>query len=207
MGLTPMKLLHINAWKNQVEGRLWIFLSVFLGVILSACQPASQSCSGSSQCPGDQACVSSICQPRTCISSGQCAVGQYCDQITGSCAAGCLEDSDCTYGETCQGGSCATRLCRSTTLDCNVGEFCDTFTGTCYKAAGPYCKPCSTAADCGAAGSKCTTISGDGPYCAPACDADHPCPAGYTCNPWTSSGNVVSYQCITLCQILDELPE
>jgi len=183
----------------------WLLL-VLAAAFLSACAKPTTQCTSSSDCSGDHACVDKVCRARRCISSESCGIGQYCDQITGGCVAGCLQDSDCKYGESCQGGACAAKLCRSTTLDCNVGEYCDQFTGTCYKAAGPYCKPCSSSSDCSGADSRCVYISGDGPFCAPACDEDHPCPAGYTCNPFTSSGEVTSYHCITLCQNLDELP-
>lgn len=172
-----------------------------------ACTPTTNTqCQSSSDCKGDQACVDQVCKARTCISSESCVIGQYCDQITGSCVAGCRQDTDCKYGESCQGGSCAAKLCRSTNLDCAVGEYCDQFTGTCYKAAGPYCKPCDSSADCSGADSRCTYISGDGPFCAPACDEDHPCPAGYTCTAFTNTGEVTSYHCIALCQNLEELP-
>ncbi|MFM7204115.1 MAG: hypothetical protein ACKO6N_25315 [Myxococcota bacterium] len=188
--------MHLNRW-------WWAWL---MGLsLLLACTREGSSCVDSSACAGDQTCQQGVCVKRTCKTSQDCELGSHCDPLSNLCASGCVEDADCRYGESCSEGKCGPKPCRSTQLDCSVGEYCDPFTGTCYAAAGPFCKPCTSSSDCGDGTSVCTSVGG-GRYCAPACDDDHPCPAGYTCTEFTSSQQVVSYHCVTLCNNLDELP-
>ena len=172
-----------------------------LALLLSGCGNGGIECEGNQNCPADAACIQNACVKRACITSAQCKIEQYCEQQTGQCVGGCLEDSDCPYGEACKTGTCEPRGCRSTELDCAAGQYCDPFTGTCFDAAGPFCTPCTTAADCGGGNNRCTYSSGGTvPYCAPECSDDKPCPAGYDCVPFTSNGQIISYNCITLCE-------
>lgn len=185
------------SWMAFVRGKGLGAMLLVVGLLTGCFAP--KTCTDSTQCAGDQTCVSGTCIQRTCRSSQDCTIGSHCDPVDGLCKSGCVEETDCPYGQTCVEGTCDTKPCRSTTLDCSVGEYCDPLTGTCFQAAGPYCKPCTTASECGT-DARCTYISGEGPWCAPACDASRPCPAGYTCTPFTNSGSVISYNCVTLCQ-------
>jgi hypothetical protein len=180
---------------NRVFMLLWLLLA------MAGCRSSALVCETSQNCPAEDACIDRVCRKRACIVSGDCQIGQHCDQVDGQCKAGCLDDADCYYGEACGQGQCQPRGCRSTQLDCKAGEYCDPTTGACFKAAGPYCVPCVSDADCGGGNNFCFSH-----YCAPECDATHPCPAGYGCLESGIAGNVVVYNCITQCETLNDIP-
>ena len=166
-----------------------------------SCKPAPVYCESAANCPTSSACVDGVCSQRTCYSSTDCIIGEHCDLELGRCETGCQMDSDCLYGQVCEGGgTCVDAPCQSTTLDCSAGEYCDVATGQCFDAAGLFCAECSSSEDCGGGDNLCVSVSGEGPWCSPACDADHPCPAGFDCLPFTRNGEIYTYACVGLCQ-------
>ena len=166
-----------------------------------SCKPAPVYCESAANCPASSACVDGVCSQRTCYSSTDCIIGEHCDLELGRCETGCQMDSDCLYGQVCEGGgTCVDAPCQSTTLDCSAGEYCDVATGQCFDAAGLFCAECSSSEDCGGGDNLCVSVSGEGPWCSPACDADHPCPAGFDCLPFTRNGEIYTYACVGLCQ-------
>jgi len=171
------------------------------------CNRSTNTCTSAENCPADDTCLANQCVPRMCRSSADCQLEQFCDLSNGQCTDGCAQDSDCAFGQSCASGVCNDKPCQNTALDCDAGEFCDAVTGTCFKAAAPYCAPCQSSADCGGGDNTCRYIAGDGPYCLVTCSEDQPCPAGYDCIPLKYDSDIVSYNCATLCQYLEQLPD
>lgn len=181
-------------------------LSLGLMLTLGACDKAPP-CASAENCPPDSACVLGACQLRECFSNSDCAIEKTCEADTGQCVAGCETEADCRYGDTCEEGRCRERGCRSTETDCSAGEYCDVATGECFEASAPHCKPCETNETCGGGDSICGRVSGEGPFCLLGCDASRPCPAGYSCVPLTRNGEIYSYNCLTLCHIVNGLED
>ncbi len=111
------------------------------------CDPASQTCiyptqkhcSTDADCPASYRCDGVRCIAKgssntACASSAECAMGEYCNQNTGTCTAGCDSNVVC-------GG--ATPICDLTAHVCVEGctedwtcfpQVCDLATGTCMDA-------------------------------------------------------------------------
>ena len=162
-------------------------------------KPAEVECSETVSCAFGEVCVDGTCEARSCATSDQCGIEEYCD--SGSCVSGCQVDTDCKFGDTCdEAGQCAPAGCADTRTDCDVGEFCSP-TGECYDAGGYFCKPCEADGDCGGSGNYCI----GGAYCGVECADDRDCPAGFDCIPFSDgNGNIITYQCYTACWLIEE---
>ncbi|MGC4116588.1 MAG: hypothetical protein QM765_18855 [Myxococcales bacterium] len=111
------------------------------------CDPASETClyptqklcSSDLDCPTNYRCDGVRCvakgsSNKACSSSAQCAMGEYCNQNTGTCALGCDSNASC---------SGATPICDLNVHVCVAGckqdyecfpQVCDLATGTCMDA-------------------------------------------------------------------------
>lgn len=173
-------------------------MSVLFLSLLACSRAPEAECSESTPCPFGSVCVEGVCEEQSCATSDQCGIEQYCKDRT--CVDGCLESTDCMFGDTCDAetNTCTPGECTDTRTDCGFGEFCSP-AGDCYDAGGNYCKPCQEDGDCGD-GNYC--LAG---YCGVACDTDADCPGGYDCLPLgDGSGNIVTYQCWTYCWLYEE---
>jgi len=94
---------------------------------------------------------------------------------------------------------CEEAACTNTQTDCAFKEFCNTATGQCYDAGGMYCHFCDEDAECGS-GNVCYAH-----YCGVDCSSGQECPSGFECSPFVDEfGNVVTYQCWTICSMFEE---
>lgn len=176
-----------------------------LGLALAGCK---NECEENLHCDIDQICSpDGDCIARACAASTSCPMQQFCNDDTGVCETGCTSDRDCYPGDQChEDGHCVDPGCRSTALDCQMGQFCNPLTGECFDATGAYCKECDGDEECGA-GNICLLIGGyPQTYCGVDCSGGQECPRGYTCGAVQDpTGNIVGYQCITACWLLEEL--
>jgi len=182
---------------------LFAVLAVALaGTLLAGC---ASECEENLHCAVEEVCTSGSCEPRGCAASTDCPMETFCSDETGICEAGCQSDRDCYPYHRCNDdGICANAGCRSTELDCALGEFCDTLTGECFEATGAYCRPCEHEDDCGA-GNMCLNIGYTQTYCGVDCALGQECPRGYECGRvQDAGGNILGYQCITACWLLEE---
>ena len=171
--------------------RLWLACSNSTGI----------ECNDTDACPNPtDICTSDFtCQQFKCATSAQCPMDSHCDN--GDCIKGCVEDTDCKTGYKCttETGSCDKVGCTDTTVDCGYKEFCNLGTGECYTAGGNYCKFCDDDSECGD-GNICFAHA-----CGVDCSGGRECPHGFDCSPFSdSAGNIVTYQCITYCDLFTE---
>lgn len=160
------------------------------------CEAPEAECATSLDCAVGEECRSGQCRETggggggQCTFSFECPVGNYCDFLSGTCAAGCgtfldcdwllsdedcvnnqcvpagtcSSDLDCGFDEVCLGGRCEYAECFSD-AECPGREVCDAATATCV--AGP--PECTVDGDCGA-GERCS-----GGQCVPevaSCESD-----------------------------------
>ncbi len=111
---------------------------------------------GTSTACGNPSCIGNESRPRTCSSVGHCepsangtSCGAYlCQTSSGSCLAGCTNDTDCSTGYWCNAaqGKClakqASGACTSDT-QCKAGHCVDEF--CCDTACPGTCQACSSA--------------------------------------------------------------
>lgn len=58
------------------------------------------------------------------------------------------------------------------------------------------CAPCSTNADCGGGGNRCTRLNENEKFCTYLCTADDGCPDGFKCMPVAVGSWIKDYQCV-----------
>ncbi len=182
-------------------------LLTLAALALLAMTGCKDECEENLHCDIDQVCQGGECVARSCASSSNCPLEQFCSDDSGACELGCLSDRDCYPGDLCDDdGRCVDPGCRNTVLDCEMGQFCNAITGECYDATGAYCRECEHEEDCGA-GNLCLSIGGyPQTYCGVDCSGGQECPRGYTCGAVQDpTGNIVGYQCITACWQLEEM--
>ncbi len=161
-------------------------------------------CEENLHCDVGEICNKGQCEAADCYDSSDCEMESYCSDDSGSCEAGCQSDRDCYPYHSCNAqDQCVNMGCRSTTLDCAMGEFCDLVTGECHEATGAYCRECDDETDCGT-GNMCLNIGYTQTYCGVDCSMGQECPRGYSCGAVIDiADNVVGYQCITACYLLE----
>ncbi len=170
-------------------------------LLVLGCRPTFE-CDAETPCGFGDVCIEGVCMEAVCSTSAQCPIEHYCTAQR-QCEPGCLEETDCMPGDTCdpEGRTCLPEPCTDTILDCGFKEFCDPASGECYEAGGDYCRPCraqTAETDCGE-GNRCWFN-----YCAVRCDGDRECPQGFECAAFTEEGNVVGRWCITYCWLYDD---
>lgn len=171
--------------------------------LLIACgdkEKEAVQCAEDAECGFGEVCIEGACSGQVCATSAQCGMEEYCK--SGSCVSGCEDDDDCYPGQSCDTtlGTCGTATCTDSRVDCAFGEFCNSANGECYEAGGYYCSACNDDDDCGGNGNLCLNLGYVVNFCGVTCSVESDCPNGYTCAGVSdSSGNIVSYQCLTYC--------
>lgn len=174
---------------------------MWLALALLSCIPKDVAeCTEDNACEFGAVCVNGQCEGKSCSTSDQCAIENYCHG--GECTPGCEVTEDCKFGDTCNPETlqCEGGGCTDTRTDCEFGEFCSP-AGECYDAGGYYCRSCGSEADCGGNGNVCIWD-----YCGVTCVTDQDCPAGFDCYAYTvdMSGNIAGYACLTYCWLYEE---
>ena len=162
---------------------------MILWAALLACRGPNE-CSADEPCPFGGSCEAGECVYRQCATSLQCPLDHHCSQ-GGECVAGCASAADCHAGEQCTGGVCSEAPCTSTKVDCAFREEC--VDGTCVDAGEPYCKACTTDAECGP-GNVCWADE----WCGVDCSGGESCPAAFECLPVEEDG-VAHELCLAAC--------
>lgn len=164
-------------------------------LLLFGCPSREAECDAENACPLGSVCIDGTCESRSCATSEQCGIEQYCNG--GSCVDGCAEHNDCMFGDVCdvETNACVAAECTDTHVDCGFGQFCGP-NGECFEAGGYYCHPCEDDGDCGGNGNLCY-----GGFCGVTCETDQDCPQAYDCVPFSDwAGNIITHQCITECE-------
>ena len=182
---------------------LFLFSAMFLAC--SSAEEAQSSgnyCGNSADCKTGELCLERSCQLVECITSRDCTLHHFCTD-TFECQSGCLEDTDCFNGETCntETRECQTSRCRNTELDCDVGEFCQPETGECYTTDHNFCQPCSYEDYRDGLSTGICLTEDFGGTCQVDFFGEHSgCPAGDICLPNTPPGfqDVVDGTCYTM---------
>lgn len=178
-----------------------LFFAFFLG-----CTEEVAECSEDLACGFGEVCQDGTCLSQSCATSTQCDMESYCDQ--GSCVDGCLGDSDCFPGDSCnvEEETCEEAHCTDSHIDCDFKEVCNSVTGDCSEASGIYCKDCEQNNDCGGNGNVCMHWGLERDFCGVTCDTENDCPAGFTCIDWndTETGQLVR-QCATYCWLYTDI--
>lgn len=177
----------------------WIPLVVALG----ACNGKTAfECSEELPCSGlGEVCTDGQCVDARCANSSQCPMESHCDN--GDCLPGCVEESDCYPGSTCdvELKTCEPEACVDSQIDCGYREFCNAATGDCYDAGTQFCNYCDYQPnECGE-NNICYAN-----YCGVDCSQGQECPGGFECSPFVDDvGNIVTYQCFTYCWLYEDL--
>ncbi|MEQ8272277.1 MAG: hypothetical protein RMA76_22825 [Deltaproteobacteria bacterium] len=137
-------------------------------------------------------------QPQeACRLASHCPFGYVCDvpeattalmTPVGTCVEGCFDDGDCSLGEVCFEGQCATGLCSADAF-CDYGQRCRN--ASCVDDnRGPYCRSCSvrTAMNpnpCDDYRNFCLInnreLGGFTNFCGVDCSLGQECPNGFQC--------------------------
>ena len=118
---------------------------IFLMALLSGCATGSgPACADNAQCT-NQACIEGVCRDVDCLSSSDCQLYEFCNDVDYTCTAGCAEDTDCMAGESCNTdtNTCEDYGCRDTQLDCPIGQFCNASSGDCFDDPYGTCDMCT----------------------------------------------------------------
>lgn len=163
--------------------------------------PTSEDASTSTEDVKESECPNPPCEAK-CTTDADCkdAAKSKCDTQRGVCV-GCLQDGDCSTGQTCQQGTCTGAEDRCKGVTCPTGEVCDPASGKCVGscpdnlckdslccsesgqclACGKKqtCEPCQDHPECGAE-QRCTTLGTGNKACVPLCSNDQ-CPKDFSC--------------------------
>ncbi|MGM0574319.1 MAG: hypothetical protein ACQEXJ_01110 [Myxococcota bacterium] len=196
----------------------------------------AEGCEDDEECPGDDVCSQGRCQP-SCMEldnceepfvcnedngrcedpnackPGECQPQSYCDEESGDCIPGCLEDTHCQDAQfECVDNACVEKGCIHN-YQCSFEELCDQETGECVPMERDHCAECTAGqqdsnAQCGGDPNLCVTFQDEdgnekGDFCLLTCDPDDApdqCPQGYQCDKIESDdGSVNDWYCTRMC--------
>jgi len=122
------------------------------------CDPADSRCREGcrqGECDGDLICdiSSRICTSQNCVTSDDCAEGQFCNPVDLFCESGCGSDDDCEGGFTCSNNLCVER-CDPDNDTCGDNQYCDGTTQICRDQCTSH-TDCNESEACNPLSSRC----------------------------------------------------